>query len=608
MPSAAARTAEAIPDPGRLRPPRLSPPPGRTRELTAALGIAVLLLQVLLAPVTLILAVALLVTGRLGRWRPLWLAGPAAAGIGWIAAIGASRAAAGFAAGPRRVGAFCAGLIGHPGRLGQAAAAFAGAGHWLPRQLPVALALAAAEAAAAARLLRARAAGSPEYRPGLAIAIRRRRAAAALAAGQVVTRDGAGIGLEDSSGRRAEISWAAAAGGVLAVSASPQAAARLSFPVAGAAVRRRMTVVVVDLTGSSWLADSLAGACASAAAPLRRLSPAGPAWYEPFRSHPPPRAAALAITIISWVGTTEGQRRVGQRYLADVFAVLAARPAPAAVLDALIELLEPDRLRDALAAVPGHQPRRDALALRVAGSAAALAADPDLSQALAGQLRRLRASGPGRWLRPPPAPPAPGPVPPGPIPPAPVPPAPPRPGLVPGAGDTAGAWPARTIRLGEAVRDRSCVLFSPGPEAEAAAMVGRLAIADLTTVLAGLRDQGLRGDCLAWVHGCEAVDRPSLAALLALGPVTGTAVLLSTASPAAAASLAPAADLIVSGGPADPVLAGRLAALAGFRDDDGERAAAQALRGQREDEFAMITRGSAFRPGCRSVPAAQARR
>ncbi|HEY2288919.1 MAG TPA: hypothetical protein VGH88_24510 [Streptosporangiaceae bacterium] len=598
MPLPAARTAEAVPDPGRLRPPLLSPPASRTRELTAALAIAVLLLHVLFAPVTLILAGVLLVIGRLGRWRPLWLAGPAAAGIGWITAAGPGPAAAGFAAGPRQVGAFCAGVIGHPGRLGQAAAAFAGAGHWLPRQLPVALALAAAEAALAAHLLRARAAGPPAWRPGLVITIRRRRAAAALAAGQVVTRDGTGIGLDDSAGRRAEISWAAAAGGVLAVGADPQAAARASFPVAAAAIRRRMTVVVVDFTGSSWLADALSGACASAAAPLGRFSPAGPAWYEPFRSHPPPGAAALAIKMISWAGTTEGQRRAGQRYLADMFAVLAARPAPVAVLDALIALLEPARLRDALAVVPGHLPQRDALALRVAGSAAALEADPALGQALAGQLRRLRASAPGRWLRPPPPPPPAAPAPPGP--------ARPPPGASPHG--PAATRPAEAIRLGQAVRERSCVLFSPGPGGAAAAMAGRLAVADLTTVLSELRDQGLRGDCLAWVHGCEAVDRPSLAALLALGPATSTAVLLSTASPAAAASLAPAAGLVVPSGPVDPVLAGRLAALAGIRDDDGERAAAQALRAQQEDEFAIITRGAGFRPGCRSVPAAWARR
>jgi hypothetical protein len=594
MPASSAHTALAAPDPGRLRPPRLPRPPGRARELTAALAVAVLLAHLLLAQITLVLSVLLLALGRLGRWRPSWLAVPAAAGIAWIAATGPGRAVAGFAAGPRQVAGFLAGVAGHPGRLGHAAAAFAGAAHWLPRQFPVALVAAAAEAAVAGHAVRMLAGGAPAWRPGVLAAVRRRRAVAAMSAGIVVTRDGAGVGLDAASGRRAEISWADAAGGVLTVGADPQGAARVSFPVAAAAVRRRMTVIVIDLAGSSWLADSLSGTCAAAAAPLRRLSPAGPAWYEPFRSHPPRRAAALAVQAISWAGTTERQRQAGQRYLADAFTVLSASPAPGAVLDALIALLEPARLRDSLAAVPGHLPRREALALRIAGSAAALEADPALSAALASQLQRLRASGPGRWLQ------SPAPVP--------APPLRPRPGLPPGAGagGARSARPPQLIQLGQAMRDRSCVLFSLGPPGEAAAMAGRLAVADLTAVLTGLRDQDLRGDCLAWVHGCEAVDRPGLAALLGLGPVTGTAVLLSTASPAAAASLAPAAGLVVSSGPVDPVLAGRLAALAEFRADDGHRAAVEALSGQDEDEFAIIARGPRFQPGCRSVPAAWA--
>ncbi|HEY6480175.1 MAG TPA: hypothetical protein VIZ00_09105, partial [Streptosporangiaceae bacterium] len=62
-------------------------------------------MHLLLAPVTLALSALLLAAGRLGRWRPSWLAVPAAAGIAWIAATGARRAAAGFAAGPRQVAA-----------------------------------------------------------------------------------------------------------------------------------------------------------------------------------------------------------------------------------------------------------------------------------------------------------------------------------------------------------------------------------------------------------------------------------------------------------------------------------------------------------------------
>jgi hypothetical protein len=593
MAASSARTAPAAPGPGRLRPPHL-PPPGRTRDLTAALAVAVVLVHLLFAQVTLALAILLLAVGRIGRWRPQWLAVPAAAGIAWVAATGAGRAAAGFAAGPRQVAAFLAGVSGHPGRLARAAEAFAGAGHWLPRQFPVALVAAAAEAAVAGYARRRPLGGAPESRPGLAAALRRRRVVSALSAGVVVTRDGTGVGLDAASGRRAEISWAQAAGGVLAVSADPQAAARVTFPVAAAAARRRKTVIVIDLAGSSWLADSLSGACVAAAAPLRRFSPAGPDWYEPFRSHPPPRAAALAIKMISWAGTTERQRQAGQRYLADAFAVLAVGGAPLAVLDALVGLLEPARLREAMAAVPGHLRGREALATRVAGSAAALEADPALGRSLAGQVQRLRASGAGRWLCSPAAGSG-----------------PPRPeaGALSGAGPRGGrSSPApQAIRLGQAVRDRSCVLFSPGPRTDATVMAGRLAVADLAAVLSGLRDHDLRADCLAWVHGCEAVDRPSLSALLGLGPATGTAVLLSTASAEAAASLAPAAGLVVSSGPVDPVLAGRLAALAEFRAETGQQAAAEMLRAQDEDEFAIIARGSRFQPGCRTVPAAWAR-
>jgi hypothetical protein len=162
------------------------------------------------------------------------------------------------------------------------------------------------------------------------------------------------------------------------------------------------------------------------------------------------------------------------------------------------------------------------------------------------------------------------------------------------------------LRLGQAVRDRGCALFSLGPPGEAAAMVGRLAVADLAAVLAGLRDQRLQADCLAWIHGCELIDRPSLAALLSLGPSTGTAVLLSTASPAAAASLAPAAGLTVAAGPVEMALATRLAGLAPLTGDD-RQAAAEALHWQDEDEFAIVERGTALRPDGHSVPAAWAR-
>lgn len=549
-------------------PPRL-PGPGRSLQLTAALWVVIVGVHLLLAQVTLACLVIALITARAARWHPLWLAAPAALGITWSAAIGPGRALAGFAAGPGQVLAVATG-----GRLPAIPALLASAPHWLPGQLPVALAAAAAEAAIA-DLARQRAVPR-EYRPGLLVALRWRATSNALAAGTVVTRAGCAIGLDSATGRRAEISWAQAADGLLAVSTSPQAAARLSFPLAGAAIRRRMTVIVIDLTGSAWLADALSGTCVTAAAPLTRLSPAGPAWYEPFRGHPPARAAGLAIRMISWAGLTDSQRQAGQRCLADSIAVLAATSAPPAVLDGLIGLLDPARLRAAMAAVPAHLRGRGALERRAEASAAALAGDPALGPALAGQLRRLRDSGLGKWLS----------LPPG------------RPGKAPRPPQ---------LSFSHAVRARTCALLSLGPGTATAAMAGRLAVADLAAVLAGLRAEQLRADCLAWVHGCEMVDRATLAGLLGLGGKVGTAVLLSTASPAAAASLAPAAGTVLTSGPADQAVAARLAGLAAFAAEDDGRAAAETLRWQDEDEFAIIRRGAGFRPACRTVPAAWSR-
>lgn len=164
----------------------------------------------------------------------------------------------------------------------------------------------------------------------------------------------------------------------------------------------------------------------------------------------------------------------------------------------------------------------------------------------------------------------------------------------------------QAVSVGQAVRERGVVLFSldRGVHAGAAAMVGRLAVADLAAVLRGLRELHLRGDCLAWIHGGEVVHRQSLAGLLEAGPATGTAVVFSTASATAAASLAPAARLVMTGGATDRALAARLAELAAFRGEGSQHARAELLRWQDEDEFAVIARGPRprFQPGCRSVP------
>src|SRR6185437_13236824 len=70
-------------------------------QAAAACGVLAVLAHLLLAPATLVLTLAALITGRISGWRPHWLAVPAGAGAIWTAAIGVRHAAAGYAALPR---------------------------------------------------------------------------------------------------------------------------------------------------------------------------------------------------------------------------------------------------------------------------------------------------------------------------------------------------------------------------------------------------------------------------------------------------------------------------------------------------------------------------
>jgi hypothetical protein len=169
----------------------------------------------------------------------------------------------------------------------------------------------------------------------------------------------------------------------------------------------------------------------------------------------------------------------------------------------------------------------------------------------------------------------------------------------------------------EAIRGRAVVLFSAGPAAgPGAAATARQAVTDLVTLLGELGAERLRADGLAWVI-CGADDRgdrdggdgdgggdgwPALAGLAGLGSAAGTAVLLSTASPAGVASLGQAVRVVLASGPLDQELTRRLAALAPFRAEDDRRAAAELLRWQEEDEFAVLGPAGRLRTGCRQVP------
>jgi hypothetical protein len=555
MPASA--TATADPDPRRARPPGPGDIPWRG-ELAAALAAAGLLAHLLLAQLTLLLAVVLDQTGRVTRWRPLWLAGPAAAGFLWVLAIGPARALAGFTDGPHQVLGYLAGAAGQPARVLHPARAFAGIGRWLPRQAPFALILAPAEAAAAG-WLRARQAGGralPPPRPGVIVAIRRLGTVAWVRSGGVVTRTGACLGADWRTGRPAGISWRAAEGGVLVTGAAAAEVSAASFQLVHAAIRRRKPVLVVDLgapdrlggldgrAGPAGLAGALAWICADTGAPLHVFGPAGQGCYEPLRGGDPARKAALVTGMIDWGREADHARRTCGAYLNDLFAVLAAAPGDprVPVLDDVAALLNPAALRARMGQVPPYHPRRVPLAERVRVSSSLLETDPATASFLAGELTGLRASALGRWLRPAGA----------------------RGATTPGAGArgaSTGSGPGQ-ISLSTVIRERAVAFFplDQSRHGRSARMIANLVALDAAAVFAESQRLGVAGDGLAWFGAADAIARPALAPLVSSGAQTGLATVLSTVSAPAAGQLAALANVLVIRGPADTSLAGDPAA------------------------------------------------
>jgi len=470
----------------------------RRGEVVAALAIVVLLAHLLFAQLTLVLAIVFWAIARITTWRPHWLATPAVLGLLWALAIGIGRAAAGFVAGPGQVAAYLAGLPGSPGHLLHLSRAFAGLGSWLPRQLPFALIVAAAEVALLWWLnwLRTGEQDLQSSRPGLIVAARRRYATASIRSGGVVTRAGGCVGLDGATGRRAAISWPEAEGGVLCAGPDGTALAETGFLLACAAIRRRKAAIVIDLTGSQQLADSIAAVCAVAEAPLRRYGAPGPGCYEPLRGGDPARAASLVMAMVDWTGVSAQHRLACAGYLDDTFAVMAAAPADPRlpVLDDLARMLKPEALRARAARVPSSHPRREILTDRASISASLLAADLAAAAVLTAQLPRLRGSALGHWLRP---------------------------------AKAAAAAGEIAISLGQAVRDRAVVVFSLDRSVHglSAGMIGSLAAADLLAVLTDLNGMAVRCDSLIWINGCTGNERRLATGLIRLGSATGTAVL-----------------------------------------------------------------------------------
>ncbi len=632
------------------------PTPG---DLAAAAAGAAVLAQLILAQATLGLAVLFVIVGRVSRWRPLWLAWPAAAGAGWMIATGTGRAAAGYAA----AGAHLIGSLAGPGplpaRLAHLAAAFRRWRQWLPGQLPAALMVAAAEAALAGRLRRrswrrparlpaagpardladpggsswaagpvelggsswmggpadlggsswpggpagparpapvaggaARGSAGRPYRSGALVTARRAYLTASLRRGEVATADGGCVGIVRRTGRRATVSWAQAQAGMLLTGQDAAAVTSTGLDLATAAIQHRKTVIIIDLAcgagydaagilgawhdaAGSGLRASIEAACAGLRAPMLCFIDPG-TRYEPLSGLAPDRAAGLILAMIDWTGLAPATQSFCADYLRTALAVGAAagsadrphRPVP----DDLASLLRPGalRLRPGQGAAKADQ---DALSRRAADLATRLETDPAAAaavRAVAVQLAGLRSAAIGSRLG--------------------------RPGPAAGA----------QVRLDRALAEREVVLFCLDPRLQGrpAAMTARLAVADLAGILAERASIGAPADCVVWVNGCEAIEAAQLAALIALGPGTGTAVLLSTTVGATAARLAGQVNVVAVRGQAPRDLAsppGSPAAVS-LNPQDILGLPAGLLAGQRPEALSLrVRRPALLLTDCRAV-------
>ena len=202
------------------------------------------------------------------------------------------------------------------------------------------------------------------------------------------------------------------------------------------------------------------------------------------------------------------------------------------VLDEIIHLLNPSALRARLEHMPASYPRRDVLAERTRVSVSLLLAEPATTANLARQLRELRASAFGRWLRPP----------------------------APGA--------AGEIDLGRTVTERGAALFCLGgaPEQAASVMLTRLVCQDLLAAGEALAAMDVDGDGIIWLTECGSMQADSVTDMIARGPHTGLPVLAVTTSAQVAGELADLTNVLVVHRMTDAAVAHRLAVAAGHPD------------------------------------------
>jgi hypothetical protein len=299
----------------------------RRGELIAVCALAILVAHLLLAQLTLVLALVFVVVSKASRWRLWWLAAPAAAGLAWTLAAGPAHAAAGFTAGPSAILWHLGG--GHlAGRAGQPLAGFGGARNWLPRQFPIALVCGAAEAALTGWLawLHTDEWAVPPPRPGLVAAVRRAIATHVTRAGTVVTREGCALGVVPATGAVAELRWAEALRGTLVVGAAAQDVTLAGLQVVHAALRRRKPVIVLDPGGDPSIARALGAACLATGTPLVTAGlPAatGEAVHVAGTAAVDPTHAGTAAASRLWGRGTGRERQPGDPAATDLGVVAA---------------------------------------------------------------------------------------------------------------------------------------------------------------------------------------------------------------------------------------------------------------------------------------------
>jgi hypothetical protein len=283
------------------------------REVVAACAVLLVVAHLLVAQLTLLLALAFTVVGSSSRWRLWWLTGPAAAGLAWALVARPEQAAAGFAAGSAHVLDYLG--QGHPAqRLAHPLAAFAGAGNWLPRQLPIALISGAAEAAVIGWLgwLHTDEAAVRPRRPGVVAAIRAGLAASLIRSGSVVTREGCALGIDPDTGAVVDLRWREIAGSVLVVGAVAPEVTVTGLQLVHAALRRRKPLIVIDPSADAAIAGALSAACTATSTRLRAADDLGQVVRE--RSAAllrvgSPEAAVRACAAIGALG--RNLRRIG---------------------------------------------------------------------------------------------------------------------------------------------------------------------------------------------------------------------------------------------------------------------------------------------------------